>query len=91
MEPEGSLPCSQEPSTGPYPEPDQSSPNTIVCCSKIRVAANMKETMENSVKYTSFFWFQASTDFWNGRNQWLPTWSGDDVALQVDYIKVWAI
>jgi hypothetical protein len=26
LEPEGSLSCSQEPSTGPYPEPDQSSP-----------------------------------------------------------------
>jgi hypothetical protein len=26
MESEGSLQCSQEPSTAPYPEPDQSSP-----------------------------------------------------------------
>jgi hypothetical protein len=27
MEPEGSIPCSQEPYTGPYPEPYQSNPH----------------------------------------------------------------
>jgi hypothetical protein len=27
MEPEGSIPCSQEPSTGPHPEPYQSNPH----------------------------------------------------------------
>jgi hypothetical protein len=27
MEPEGSLPCSQEPANSPYPEPNESNPH----------------------------------------------------------------
>ena len=27
-------------------------------------------------------------DFWNKRNDWLPTWNGDDVAMQVDYVQM---
>lgn len=36
---------------------------------------------------------QASTDFWNGRGQWLPTWTlhNNDAALIVDYVRVWAL
>nr|XP_023017874.1 beta-1,3-glucan-binding protein-like [Leptinotarsa decemlineata] len=36
---------------------------------------------------------KAATDFWEGRNQWLPTWNrnSDDSHLKVDYVKVWAL
>jgi hypothetical protein len=37
VEPEGSLPCSQETSNGPYPEPEQSSPYNLIYISKIHL------------------------------------------------------
>jgi hypothetical protein len=30
MKPEGSLPCSQQPADGPYPEPDELNPVKVV-------------------------------------------------------------
>lgn len=30
---------------------------------------------------------KAQTEFWNAKDQWLPTW--EDPTLQIDYIKVW--
>lgn len=32
-------------------------------------------------------------DFWNARGSWYPTWqaAGKDAALQVDYVRVWAL
>jgi hypothetical protein len=33
MEPEGSLPCSQQPATGPYPEPDEFIPHLLTLLS----------------------------------------------------------
>lgn len=36
---------------------------------------------------------QASTDFWNGRSQWMSTWNSVDKSssFQVDYVRIWAI
>jgi len=31
----------------------------------------------------------AFNDFWAARSQWLPTWIGNDTALQVDWVKVY--
>ncbi|XP_001845811.2 beta-1,3-glucan-binding protein [Culex quinquefasciatus] len=40
-------------------------------------------------------WYQgapsAMTDFYKAKSDWLSTWDGDDAALQVDYVKVWAV
>ena len=32
---------------------------------------------------------KAMTSFWEARDQWLPTWDGNDSAFKIDYVKVW--
>ena len=32
---------------------------------------------------------RARGQFWGNREKWLPSWKGDDVAMKVDYVKVW--
>ncbi|XP_039748532.1 beta-1,3-glucan-binding protein-like isoform X3 [Pararge aegeria] len=39
---------------------------------------------------------KAATDFWDAKEAWLPTWGldkndGKNAALQVDYVRVWAL
>jgi hypothetical protein len=48
MKPEGSLPYSQEPSTGPYPDPDQSSHTTPTYPSKIHFNIILPPTSKSS-------------------------------------------
>jgi hypothetical protein len=43
MVPESSLPRSQEPSTGPYPEPDRSNPYHILEPTKSKFSTNIQE------------------------------------------------
>jgi len=33
----------------------------------------------------------AFSDFWAARNEWYPTWQGDDASLLVDYVRVYAV
>jgi len=34
---------------------------------------------------------QAMLDFWKGKKDWYSTWKGEDSALVVDYIRVYAV
>jgi hypothetical protein len=34
---------------------------------------------------------QAALDFYNHKEEWYSTWKGEESALQVDYVKVWAL
>ena len=30
-------------------------------------------------------------DFWNARDNWYPTWVGDNAAMQVEYVRVYKL
>jgi hypothetical protein len=62
MQPEGSLPCSQEPSIGPYPEPDQSSPyHTVLSIFRNlgTTAASKQRAPETSDLFLTYFLYLA--------------------------------
>jgi hypothetical protein len=55
MEPEGSLPCSQEPSTGPYPEPDKSSSYHPILRSILILSSNLRLGLPSDLFPSDFF------------------------------------
>jgi hypothetical protein len=53
MEPEGSLLCSQEPSTGPYPEPDQFNPYHLsIACGEIKLNLKLRYALNILTLYS---------------------------------------
>ena len=33
--------------------------------------------------------FQAMKDFWDAKNEWMPTWKGEEAALKIGKIRIW--
>ena len=33
----------------------------------------------------------AMKDFWEAKDQWYPTWNGEDAAMKVNYIRAWKL
>jgi len=57
MEPEASLPCSQRPTTGPYPEPDLSSPYILLVIHLSVIlnywtSSNVTNLVYSTIRYT---------------------------------------
>jgi hypothetical protein len=54
MEPESSLPCSQEPSTGPYPEPGRFSPYHPILSLFLTLSTHLRLSLPNCLFPSSF-------------------------------------
>jgi hypothetical protein len=51
MEPEGSFPCSQEPSTNPYPEPERSNPCNPILRSILILSSHLRLGIPSGLSY----------------------------------------
>jgi hypothetical protein len=63
MEPEGSLPCSKKPSTGPYPEPNQSSPHHPILRSILILSTHLRVGLPSGLFPSGF----STNIYWHDR------------------------
>jgi hypothetical protein len=80
MEPEGSLPHSQEPATCPYPEPAQSSPHTHIPRPEDHVLSYFRNLM---VEYRDSQ--RTYKNIWKGKAVPLQAWSGPEVSRKLRF------
>jgi hypothetical protein len=80
MGPVGSLPFSKEPSTGPYPEPDQSSPYHPICCLPPACLLVFAELISSTLKMEAICSYETSAE--TRRTTWrhIPE---DDTLLKI--------
>jgi hypothetical protein len=69
MEPEGSLPCSQGPSTGPYPQPVQSTPYHPILSLLIKINYVYYVVFEVHIARTMKWTIMGCDAVWSGRSR----------------------
>jgi len=85
MEPEDSLPCSQQPTTGPYPDPDAFSPHThshtiflksiLILSPWSRVFLERLVTPQIVKKFTTFYGTRRFITLFTRACHWSLSWA----------------